>query len=119
MLKVQIVIAGQYAENYALDDWNGEGAVPQRWKQKGDFAELVVCDVPFEHMHAVINEIKSDLASYAYSNEASRWTPDSVYAVPNKLAQRELVEFDFAAYEDITSISQAEIQEFLRAMRED
>lgn len=119
MIKVQIAIAGDYAENYAFDDWNGEGQCPFSWKQKGSYAEIVACDVPFEHMHAVIAEIKAGLEGHAYSNEASRWTPDSVYAVPNKLAQNELVDFDYGAYEEIRSISQEDIQEFLRAMRED
>jgi hypothetical protein len=119
MLKVQIAIAGNYAENYALDDWNGEGQCPYSWKQKGSYAEIIVSDVPFDQIASVINEIKADLDGYGYSNNASRWAPDSVYAVPNKLADRELVDFDFGAYIEIKSISQEDIQEFLRVMREE
>lgn len=38
---MKLVIQTQYAENYGAHDWNGEGACPQYWKNKGGATYVV------------------------------------------------------------------------------
>jgi hypothetical protein len=112
---VQIAISGQYAENYAAQDWDGEGAVPQGWKQKWAHDELMVCNVPAEALADVVAEMQERMAGMSWSDDFSRCYFDTVKVLPNKLSQGEFVEWNYSAYEEITSISLVEIKRFLEA----
>lgn len=118
MIKVQIAISGQYAENYAAADWNGEGQCPQHWKQKGLHTEVVVCDVPLEHATDVMHEVRMNMAGLSWANEFSRCCFDTVDLLPNKLSPSELVEWEYKAYTVITSVPRHEIYKFLAATQE-
>jgi hypothetical protein len=118
MTKVQIAISGQYAGNYAAADWNGEGQCPQGWKQKGQHTEIMVCDVPLEHATDVMHEVRMNMEGHSWSNDFSSCRFDTVQILPNKLSQSELVEWEYKAYQDITSVPLHEIYKFLAAVEE-
>lgn len=104
-LLVQIAITGQYMENYGLEDGK------EFWKAKGSHSELLVCNVPLSQVGRVIDELRTN--DYGWSNEASSFSPYAYEVMPNKLAEREFVEWEYKVYEDIRSISAADLQAFL------
>lgn len=104
-LLVQIAITGQYMENYGLEDGR------DYWKAKGTHYELLVCNVPLSQVGRVIDELRVN--DYGWSNEASSFSPYAYEVMPNKLADREFVEWEYKIYEEIRSISSSDLQAFL------
>jgi hypothetical protein len=112
---VQIAITGQYWINKGVEDWDGTGEVPQSWRPKGSHTELVVCNVKLSDVASVLAEIRPRINDFGWSNPASSFDACDVVVMPDRLSERELVEWQYKVYDEITSISQADIQAFLKA----
>ncbi len=109
---VQIAITGQYWINKGIDDWSGVGEVPQCWRPKNSHTELVVCNVKLADMSSVIADLRARLNDFGWSNQASSFDAYDVVVMPNRLSPAEFIEWEYSVYDEILSISQAEIDRF-------
>jgi hypothetical protein len=116
-MQVQIAITGQYMENYGAHTWDGKGVCPQAWKAKNSHTELVVCNVALHDLYAVVSDIRARLSEFGWDNPASTFDAYDVVVMPNRLASREFIEWEYAAYDEIRSISQEEIARFLATFK--
>jgi hypothetical protein len=114
MFQVQLAISGQYAENYAAFDWDGKGECPQGWKQKFTSPDLMVCNVNITDLPEVMLEISERMEGMSWRNDVSSCYYDEIIVMPNRLAESEFIEWEYAAFDEITSISKEAIQEFIR-----
>lgn len=112
---VQIAVSGQYLENYAIHDWDGKGDVPQNWKPKGLSIQPVVCHVKLSDLPSVAADIRERMDDFGFSNDAARFYPEDIMVMPSRLVRGEFVEWRFNAYDEIRSVSQADIQAFLQS----
>jgi hypothetical protein len=60
-----LVIDTQFRENYAAHDWDGEGACPQRWKDKGgsSYKIPVEFDQDYEWAEVYVDRILEQVRS--------------------------------------------------------
>ena len=112
-INVQVAITGDYMENYGAHDWDGQGECPQHWKCKGMSPMPFLSNVAPEHVAMMLPALEEAAVAHSYSNEFSWASYTGVRFYPNGLSASEFIEFDYKAYDEITSVSQAEIQEFL------
>jgi hypothetical protein len=63
-----ILITTQYRENYGVHDWDGVGACPQYWKNKGG-TDYKITGVKESDDHEEIVRLATD--AIEYSNDAS------------------------------------------------
>jgi hypothetical protein len=115
MIKVQLVISGQYRENYGAHDWDGIGECPQHWKCKNEFNIIVACNVLLTDAPSVMKEIEERMSGFSWSDNGSSCYLDAIQMVPNRLSRSNLIEWQYQAYDEITSISKEEIHAFLKA----
>jgi hypothetical protein len=113
MLQVQIVISGQYRENYGSHDWDGIGECPQYWKNKGSHLMVVACNVPLMEAPAVMKEIAERMNGFSWSDESSSCGFDEIKMYPNKMNGMDMGAFDYEFYNDIESYPKEELQAFL------
>lgn len=109
---VQIAVVGQYMENYAIHDWDGNGEYPQHWKPKFSTPQLVVCNVKLENLYDVVCDIRARLQDFSYSNQASSYDAEAIMIMPNRLAPRDFIDWEFKHYPHVTSISTQAMAEF-------
>ncbi len=117
-LLVQIAIAGDYTENYGAFDWDGKGECPQYWKPKFGSPLMFACNVSENEVATLIPAIEKAAEANSYSNDFARMAYHGVRFYPNKLAEKEFLDFDYQMYENIKSISADEILEFM-AVKDD
>lgn len=108
MINVQIVISGQYTEN------KGDADHPH-WKCGGSHNEIMACNVPLIHAPDVIKEIEARMYEMSWSDEFSSCHFSNIWMAPNKLSSMDLINFEYKAYDEITSISKEELMAFLKA----
>ena len=61
---MKLHITTQYMENYGADDWDGQGACPQRWKFKGGedyFYPLGSVEPSAEHIEELVEYFRKDI----------------------------------------------------------
>src|SRR5688572_23642932 len=85
VMKVQIVISGQYMENYGAHDWDGKGACPQYWKCKGSGQEVLADQVEAAHAGDLVKLVewaRTQFEVHAYSKYHSSCSYDTVEVFP-------------------------------------
>jgi len=76
-LKMKLVISTQCRENYGAHDWDGNGPVPQYWKNKGG-SEYIVDDI--EHFVAIDDDFfAKNIKSIVYDYIAQKIEQKSDY----------------------------------------
>jgi hypothetical protein len=114
-MKVQIIITGDYCENYGAHTWDGTGSCPQYWKNKGQHNEVVACNVDLVHVPEVIAEIRERLESYSWSDEGSSCGFYDVRVSPNRMTMYDQSAMDYKFYEDVEKYPREALMEFLNA----
>ena len=87
-----LVIEFQYLENYGIHGWDGQGEVPQAWKNKAG-EEVIVTNVPEgADIEAILDEIRVDHEWFDSGSEQ--------YIIGHKLEKcGALSDFEFDQYE--------------------
>lgn len=63
-MTIRLIASTQYRENYAAHDWDGQGACPQGWKNKGGSDVLIaewatIADVPkLDELDAMVDDAR-------------------------------------------------------------
>lgn len=74
---MKLVISTQCRENYGAHDWDGQGSVPQYWKNKGG-SEYIVDDI--EHFVAIDDDFfAKNIKSVVYDHIAQNITHNNEY----------------------------------------
>ncbi len=74
---MELVISTQCRENYGAHDWDGNGSVPQYWKNKGG-SEYIVDDI--EHFVAIDDDFfAKNIKSVVYDYISPKITQNSDY----------------------------------------
>jgi hypothetical protein len=115
---VQIAITGDYMENYGAHDWDGQGECPQYWKCKFSSPLPFASNVAAKDVAMMLPALEAASEALSYSNDFARMSYQGVRFYPNGLSENEFIEFDYKAYDEIKSVSQADIQAFL-AVKDD
>lgn len=110
---VQIVVGGDYRENYGAHAWDGKGECPQYWKCKGSFTQIVACNVPITALPSVMAELSARIGDFSERSEGHSYDAWGFDVQPNKLAHAEQGEWDFQCFNEIRSVSSETIQAFL------
>lgn len=118
-LLVQVVIVGQYRENYGAHNWDGEGECPQYWKNKGEATHPFASNVALKDLSQVIAEAKEAIPGLVESNDYFQCWYDDVAVIPNRLSMLDKISFDYDSDEDITSVPLEEVRRFRYAFGEE
>jgi hypothetical protein len=110
---VQIAITGDYMENYAANDWDGQGECPQHWKCKGTSPMPFLSNVAPQDVAMMLSALEDAAVAHSHHDDFSWLSYTGVRFYPNGLSASEFIEFDYKMYSEITSVSQADIQAFL------
>lgn len=103
-MKSTVIISAQYKENYGAHDWDGIGACPQHWKNKGGFQFTLPVDSDhlmygeancIEVFEQMLLEESNDYEAFEYIDHQIQWS------VPTKLDEakfEKLIKKSFAKH---------------------
>lgn len=81
-MRFDVIVSGQYMENYGSHDWNGEGTCPSYWKFKGDHQEVSEKGVEMEDLASAMARAAGRLDELSWSNHGSSFSADTVMYIP-------------------------------------